>query len=308
MGVKLADNNHFFPNSNPFYLDIIAGKHDQHYADVATAWVKAGFKTPAFRIGYEMDGKFMPDYQGEDAATQANWVQAFRRVSTVMHAAAIAAGATSAARIWNPASMNWTALSVADSYPGDDVVDCISLDVYSPIYNGSLYNYDAPTYGFAADQTAWLARVENRRHYWTFPSANEWNQQGNGSGFGIRDAVAMCVKHKKALAISECGMGSANASIGMADDPEFPAWLKGELDLAGKQGVAISHVNIWNIDMGDGPWSFDKASGKPLAAASWAKNFGGWPGSARRAIAAYFRFRIACAISDNGSATNGASP
>lgn len=279
VGVKLSDNGHWNgggtgASNNDFYLATIAGTHDAAYAGVATAWVKAGFKDLEFRPGYEMDGSFMPDYQGTDAAVQQNWVKSFQRVSGLMKAAALAAGATRCQLIWNPADMNWTALSVAAAYPGDAYVDVVASDVYSPVYPGALFNFDAPTYSYAADIKAWFTRLENRKHYWTYPSANEWNLKGNGSGWGIRDGVALALAHKKSFAISECGQGADGTTTGLVDDPEFAPWLASELDLARSQGVVVDHVNIWSSNESDGHWGFAAADNKPLAAAAWAKAFG----------------------------------
>jgi len=278
IGIPMSDNNHWAGNAagstnDDFFKGIINGTYDGDYKGVVDSWVNAGFKTIDLRLGYEMDGSFMPWYMGDDAGTQADWVQAFQHLSTLMRGEAAAVGATAKIE-WNPNSQGWSAQPVANAYPGDAYVDTVSVDTYSPVYPNDLYNWDKNDGSYNSSATEWAADPVNRAHFWSYPDANEWNPTGTGTGFGMEDAIAFAKAHGKALSISETGAGGNGTTTGPVDDPEFPKWLAGELANAQSQGVQIGHVNIWDVQMADGNWDFAPGAGKPLEAAAWAKYFG----------------------------------
>ena len=285
IGIPMSDNNHWAGNAagstnDDFFKGIINGTYDNDYKGVVDAWANAGFKTFNLRLGYEMNGNFMPWYMGDDAGTQADWVKAFQHLSTLMRGEASAVGVTAKIE-WNPASLAWTNQPTTSAYPGDSYVDIVSLDTYNPVYPAGYYNWDKNDGSYNANAAEWAADPVNRAHYWSYPDANQWNPTGTGSGFGMEDAIAFAKAHGKALAISETGAGPSNGTPGPADDPAFPQWLASELDKAQSQGVKIDHVNIWDRQMGDGNWDFSSAgANRPLEAAAWAKYFGVNSGSA----------------------------
>ena len=278
IGIPMSDNSHWAGNAagstnDDFFKNIINGTYDGAYKGVVDSWVNAGFKTMTLRLGYEMNGNFMPWYMGDDASTQADWVKAFQHLSTLMRGEASADGATAKIE-WNPNSQGYNNQPVVNAYPGDSYVDIVSLDTYSPVYPNGLYNWDKNDGSYNADATEWAADPVNRAHYWSYPDANQWNPTGTGSGFGMENAIAFAKAHGKALAISESGAGGNGSTPGPNDDPAFPQWLASELDKAQSQGVAIDHVDIWDRQMGDGNWDFSPSANKPLEAAAWAKYFG----------------------------------
>ncbi len=284
IGVPMSDNNHWAGNAagstnDDFFKGIIGGSYDGDYKGVVDAWVNAGFKTVDLRLGYEMDGSFMPWYMGDDPGTQADWVKAFQHLSTLMHGEATALGAT-ANIVWNPADINWTSQSVSASYPGNAYVDVVSVDAYSPLYPLDLYDWSKNNGTVDATIQQWWADPANRDHFWSHPNATQWNPTGtSGSGFGIEDAIALAKADGKALAISETGAGGDGLTTGPVDDPEFPKWLASELAKAQSEGVPVAYVNIWDVSLSDGNWKFSGAAGKPLEAAAWAKYFGNASGS-----------------------------
>ena len=278
IGIPMSDNSHWAGNgagwtNDDFFKNIANGTYDDAYKGVVDAWANARFKTFNLRLGYEMNGSFMPWYMGDDAGTQADWVKAFQHLSTLMRGEAAAVGASVKIE-WNPNNQGWNNQPVVNAYPGDSYVDIVSLDTYSPVYPGGFYNWEKNDGSYNADAAEWAANPVNRAHFWSYPDANEWHQTGTGAGFGMENAIAFAKAHGKALAISECGAGSNGSTPGPNDDPAFPQWLASELDKAQSQGVAIDHVNIWDREMGDGNWNFEPAANKPLEAAAWAKYFG----------------------------------
>ena len=278
IGIPMSDNSHWEGNAagstnDDFFKGIINGTYDSAYKGVVDAWANAGFKTMDLRLGYEMNGTFMPWFMGSDASTQADWTKAFQHLSTLMRDEAKAVGATAKIE-WNPNSQGWSSQPVVNSYPGDEYVDIVSLDTYSPVWPNGLYNWAKNDGSYCANATEWAADPVNRAHFWSYPDANEWNPTGTGAGFGMENAIAFAKAQGKALAISETGAGNNGTTTGPVDDPAFPEWLAKELDKAQSQGVKIEHVNIWDREMGDGNWNFAPEANKPLEAAAWGKYFG----------------------------------
>ena len=278
IGIQMSDNSHWAGNAagstnDDFFKNIINGTYDGAYKGIVDAWSNAGFKTMTLRLGYEMNGNFMPWYMGDDATTQADWVKAFQHLSTLMRGEASAVGATAKIE-WNPNSQGYTNQPTVNAYPGDSYVDIVSLDTYSPVYPNGLYNWDKNDGSYNANAAEWAADPVNRAHYWSYPDANQSNPTGTGTGFGMEDAIAFAKAHGKALAISEAGAGGNGSTPGPNDDPAFPQWLASELDKAQSQGIKIDHVDIWDRQMGDGNWDFSAGANKPLEAAAWAKYFG----------------------------------
>jgi len=285
IGIPMSDNAHWAGNAagstnDDFFKGIISGTYDNAYKGIVDAWSNAGFKTMNLRLGWEMNGNFMPWYMGDDAGTQADWVKAFQHLSTLLRGQASADGVTAKIE-WNPNLQGWTNQPTANAYPGDSYVDVVSVDTYSPLYPAGFYNWDKNDGSYNANAAEWAADPVNRAHYWSYPDANQWNPTGTGSGFGMEEAIAFAKAHGKALAVSECGAGARDGTPGPNDDPAFPQWLASELDKAQSQGIKVDHVNIWDQPMSDGNWDFSSSgANKPLEAAAWAKYFGVNSGSA----------------------------
>jgi hypothetical protein len=220
-----------------------------------------------------MDGNFMPWYMGDDAATVADWVAAFQHLSKLMKAEGTKDSAN-VQIVWNPADINWTNQPVTSAYPGDQYVDVIAADAYSPVYPLDLYDWSADNGSVDSSIGQWMASAINREHYWTYPSADQWNPTGQaGTGWSLLDTIALAEAHGKPIAVAETGAGGNGTTDGPVDDPAFPAWLASELSQPGAPKVAF--VNIWDAQVSDGNWDFSSANAdKPLEAAAWARYFG----------------------------------
>jgi hypothetical protein len=99
-----------------------AGAHDATFRRVAEALVAAGYPDAVIRLGHEPNGAWYPwSAVGGNAAA---YVDAYRHVHGVFRSV------SSRFRFdWCVARPNWSTVGVA-SYPGDDVVDVVSMDVY----------------------------------------------------------------------------------------------------------------------------------------------------------------------------------
>src|SRR5579872_5016297 len=139
IGVPMA-NYSSWGNQDQFFLNITSGKYDAAYKGIVDAWARNGYHTVYFRLGYEMDGSYMPWFMGNDAKTEADWVAAFQHISLLMKQEGQADG-INVKIVWNPSDTNWTSVNVASLYPGDRYVDVIGTDVYSPQYPIGLTNW-----------------------------------------------------------------------------------------------------------------------------------------------------------------------
>lgn len=277
-GMHLASNASGFASCDTFFQAIVAGQYDSIYAGIVDAWATNGYKAVDFRLGYEFDGAFMPDDPDNSSATtaMADFIAAFRHVVGVLRAEAAAKGMT--IRIhWNPATINWCKTDPHSAYPGDDVVDVISVDVYSPTYPTSLENWNADLSAagtLAPDAATWAASTNNRRHFWQRENSNQWNQQPtSGAGWSMDEAIAMAKAHGKPLSICECGAGGNGTNLGPVDEDQFAPWLLGALQAAQAQGVPVLFANIWATNESDGNWGF-LGGLQPNAALAWNKAFG----------------------------------
>lgn len=247
---------------------IAAGEHDDVWRGITTAWRDQGFKTIYLRPGYEMDGSFMPWFMGTDARSVAAWKEAYRRIATVVRQVPRVAART----VWNPTCINRTAVDVASSYPGDDVVDVIGADIYSSLYPLDLFGFESGA--VLPSQEAWQAKPANRIHFWDYPSATRENPHGlPGVGWGLVRHLAFAASRSKPVAICETGVGvnGSHKDRGIGDDGVFPLYLADRLFARGTPPVLF--VLIWDIDVGDGDHQFSDGK-KPHAAAAFRAAFG----------------------------------
>ena len=267
MTIPMASANDW-SNPDQVFKDIAAGKHDSVFTDLIDSWKSAGYTTIDARIGYEMNGKFVPWYMGDDPGTVADWVAAFQHIADVVHAVP---GVT-VKTVWNPVTTNYTTLPTSSSYPGDEYVDVIGADIYSTVYPVVLYDWDKNDGTIDQTPQQWFADPINREHFWLNPNATQWNPNGyDPAQWGFEQVLAFATAHNKPLGLAETGAGGNGTSTGPLDDPDFPKWLAGQLSQPGAPQVAF--VNIWDINPGDGNWQFTDGS-KPLELAAWQQYFG----------------------------------
>ncbi len=275
VGVPLASNAGGGANSDTFFQQIISGKYDAVYKGVVDAWANAGYSTVQFRLGYEFNGGYEPwsPSASSNPSANADFVAAFQRIANLIHAESATKGMTGQV-VWNTADINNNGVDPTKLYPGDNYVDIMSTDTYSPLYPNDYTDWS--TGGTKQISAAsWGANAVDRAHFWQYTNGTQYNPTpGLGStGWSFQNAVDFALLHNKPLSVSEAGSGRAASAIGPSDDPAFADWLAGALTQAQNKGVHIQNVNIWDITLGDGDWNFSNGS-KPLAAASWAANFG----------------------------------
>lgn len=273
IGVPMGDNNSW-SDPDQFFQAIISGQYDSIYKGIVDAWASEGFSTLYLRLGYEMnvDG-YNSWYMGDSPSTIADWVAAFQHLSTLLKAEGTADG-VNVQIVWNPvaSSLSESSQQVLSSYPGNQYVDVIGTDMYSPVEPSDLYDWADNNGTTDSSLSQWFANPLNRVHYWNYPSATPSDPTDqSGAGWSLDDAIQLAQETGKPLGIAETGAGG-NATYGPTDDPAFPAWLASSL---AQSGVPIAFVNIWDDQVGDGNWDFSSTTAdKPQEAAAWAQYFG----------------------------------
>jgi hypothetical protein len=270
--------------ADQFYKDFAAGTYDSVLKDMVNAWADNGFTTQIWRPGWEMNVSTMPSYAGNDAATHADWVEAFQHIYTVLHAAGQANGVTVQV-MWNPDVVNYSNAGnvIQTAYPGNQYVDIVGADIYADAYpygspthlydwdkSGQVLNSSNPVYDTSVQQ--WAADPVNLQHYYTYPASNQWSLDGSvGHATTLQQLIDLAKSAGKPLAIAETGAGNTHDGAGLTDNPTFVQWLSQTLH---QSGVNVSFASIWNSNSG-GEYHFTSAAdGKPLEAAAWAKYFG----------------------------------
>lgn len=148
------------------------------YTGIIQAWVAQGLKTLGLRIGYEMNSQHYMPWSLTSASEVQSRVAAFRHLATLSRQVASAAG-VNAQIIWNPVSINATAVNSASLYPGNTYVDVISTDMYCPAQPLGLYNWAANNGTYASPTTQWAFNPLNLLHWWEYPNATAGNPNGN---------------------------------------------------------------------------------------------------------------------------------
>jgi hypothetical protein len=275
VGIPMSWSGESGSNVDAAFKDIASGKYDAALKAIVDAWINDGYKTIQFRIGYEFNVGSIPwDVFNSNASTAGqDFVAAFQRIANIVHTEATALGAT-AQVVWNPGTS--TSGNTTQLYPGDQYVDVISLDEYSPTWTTDFTDW-ATGGRQQVDPVTWASNPVNREHFWQYSNATQQNPTPGltSPGWSMQDAIAFAKQHNKPLSLSETGAGnSTNSTIsppsfGPVDDPDFPKWLSGALSTARADGVAIQNVNIWDV----GSDAFNNST-RPLEAAAWAHYFG----------------------------------
>jgi hypothetical protein len=279
VGVPLASTAGGWSKVDAFYKGIIAGTYDADYRGIVDGWAAQGYKTFQLRLGYEFNGNFMDWAPGNSSSPTANadFIAAWQHVANIVHAEGKTDGVT-VQTVWNPDEVNWAPTAPAKLYPGDQYVDIISTDAYSPTYPLDFTNWSVSNSQQSPNATAWAAIAANREHFWQYPDATRYATTGDGAGWSVQYSIAFAAAHGKPISISETGAGGNGGALGPADDPAFPQWLAGELATAQAAGVKVQNVNIWAISESDGNWGFLNGA-KPQEAAAWGKYFGAGAGA-----------------------------
>lgn len=226
---------------------IAAGAHDDTYRGIAEAYRDAGYKTIDMRIGWEMNGDFMPWSMGTTTESVNQWKAAFAHVADVVHGVS----GMKVNVVWNPNASNNNKIDVKSAYPGDDKVDIIGLDIYSPTYK-----YDGS--------------VSNSQYY-NNPSASQYHANGEDPAqWGLAQTIDLAKAHGKPVGIGETG-------IAVGDNTDLPATIAADFSAPGAPQLAF--VNVWDVWTGEGDWHFTDGH-NPAAAKAWASAFGSGTSSA----------------------------
>ena len=282
IGLPMASINSSAGSANSQYQAIAAGDYDSVYQGILEAYVAQGYTNLVFRPGWEMNIQG-PTYAGDTAQDQADWVAAYKQIYTVLHQEAATLG-VNVTVVWNPSITNYTnANALTSLYPGNAYVDAIGADMYSDIYpysdgtnsSGQPTYHDWDTGGEDTSVAQFIADPVNREHYWTYPAATEYSNDGSGGhALSLDQLLAFAEAQGKPFAIPETGAGNSDSGTDVSDDAAFPQWLASQLTAAESQGETIDFVNIWDSN-GGGNYEFSNASDdKPLEAAAWAQYFG----------------------------------
>ena len=282
IGLPLASVASGAGSSDSQYQAIAAGDYDSVCQGILQTYVANGYTNLVFRPGWEMniDG---PTYAGDTAQDQADWVAAYQHVYTVLHQEAAALG-VNVTVVWNPSITNYTnANALTSLYPGNAYVDAIGADIYSDLHpysdgtnsSGQQTYHDWDTGGEDTSVAQFIADPVNREHYYSYPAATEYSDDGSGGhALSLDQLLAFAEQQGKPFAVPETGAGSSDSGTDVSDDAAFPQWLASQLTTAEAQGEAIDFVNIWDSN-GGGNYEFSNASDdKPQEAAAWAKYFG----------------------------------
>ena len=218
---------------------IAAGAHDDTYRGIVQAYRDAGYKTIDLRIGWEMNGNFMPWSMGNTTDSVNQWKAAFAHVADVVHGVS----GIKVNTVWNPNLANNNQIDVSTAYPGDDKVDIVALDIYS-----KTYKYDSSV---------------SDSQYYNNPSASQYHPDGTSpSQWGLAQTIALASAHGKPVGIGETG-------VGVGDSTALPGTIAADFSAPGAPPLAF--VNVWDVTTGEGDWQFtgghDPAAGQAWAAA-----------------------------------------
>ena len=240
---------------------IASGADDSVWLGIVQGYEAQGFTSIDLRLGWEMNGGWEPWAITTQAEATA-YIAAFDHISALVKSVP----GINVNVVWNPADVGWSPIPTAQLYPGDQYVDIVAADIYSPVYPSSLYDWTTGQTDATLQQ--WFSNPANEEHYWSYPDASQWQPTGNGEGWGLADAMAFAAAHGKEFGIAEAGAGGNGTTTGPVDEATFPIYLAQMLLAPGAPKLAFA--NIWDINVGDGNWDFSDGS-RPNEAAAWAE-------------------------------------
>lgn len=156
----------------------VAGAFDQKFAELGRILVRRGLANAIIRLGWEANGSWFPWSVG----TQKDAYKAcFRRAVQ-----AIRSQAPQVLIDWPMAEKGHLRYSVTEIYPGDDVVDIVSISFYDrfPTFTNQAVwdqHYNSTRYGGPAGLGTWLEFAKSRGKKFAL---GEWGvSDGVGGGF-----------------------------------------------------------------------------------------------------------------------------
>ena len=187
------------------------------------------------RVGHEADEGYPWSYTNQGrAADPGQYRAAWRRIAAIYRHAV-----PSARIVWNV--LKNTRLKVTDYYPGDDVVDVISIDVYD---NGS------GGYCDAANSPGWLN--------YCYGNYNA----GTGISKGINGILQFARQHGKRIAVDE--WGATNDTLSAANGANNAFFVAGMHDFFATHADSIEYESYYNRAGGGRHQIWPKTSYNPL--------------------------------------------
>jgi hypothetical protein len=201
-GRQLVYTLGMFRNSSPGQSQTLAacaaGSYDADYIKVAKAFEQYGITSNIFRIGHEFSGNW---YSWRAAGHEADYAACYRHIVQVLRATVPGNHWTFD---WNPVA-DTKAATLNATYPGDDVVDYVTVDIYDTSRNvATAFPYPTP-----CDDSCRLARQK----------AN-WNN----ILYQMNQIRKFAQSHGKKFAIPEWAIWletGESGTVGGGDDPYF---------------------------------------------------------------------------------------
>jgi hypothetical protein len=201
------------PPAGASFAECATGAYDRHYRTYGSELVRLGRADSVVRLGWEANGDWYPWSIGSDVA---DYRACFRR-----QVAAIRSTDPLVRIDWNMNKDSHMPVSVAEAYPGDDVVDIIGVDFYDmwPAY---------------PDWLRWS--LDYRR-----------TQRGGPRGLGAWLAFARA--HGKPLSVPEWGTTPTASGGG-----DHPAYVRAMRDFFHANAADIAYETYFNIGPGFQLW------------------------------------------------------
>ncbi len=164
------------------FAECATGAYDEYYRDIGRTLVRLDRGDAIVRLGWEANGDWYAWSIGDDVE---GYKECFRR-----EVAALRSTAPRVVIDWNMNKESKMSRSVADAYPGDDVVDIVGVDFYD------MY----PAY---PDRAAWDA---------------DYDRLDKGGPRGLGTWLRFARLHGKKLSVPEWGL---NTGVGGGTDSPF---------------------------------------------------------------------------------------
>jgi len=174
------------------------GDYNAHFKELAQTLVQYGLGDSVLRLGWEFNGGWYTWRIDDDPqAFTAYWRQIVTEMRKVK-------GAEKLQICWNP-TVGWEKFGRDQTYPGDEFVDIIGLDVYDD-------SWAKDSYPLPKDATP--EEVEQRR-------ANAWNNMTYGTDWGLKAWSDFARAHGKLFALPEWGVSRRQDGHGGLDNVGF---------------------------------------------------------------------------------------
>lgn len=231
-----------------YLQETAAGKHDQHYRELARVLVDAGWGEAIIRLGHEFSGRW---YAWSAVENPEGYAKAFRHVHGVLRSVSPAFTFD-----FNGSSQDF-GLWVEKAYPGDAYVDIVGTDIYDRGLSRKYFS--AEKRGWADPEAAWregfLPRLETVRQF--------------------------ALKHGKPISIPEWGVegdvetgdGTEGRMIGGGDNAVFVRKLAEWMNALPPTGPAslAYHSYFWSQPPNEG---IHELAQLPRTAAEYLRQFG----------------------------------